>query len=135
MSSSRPFVPTDIVTEQARFAVDSWDTACSTYSRNFPQVGILNWDIADFVTRPTCPVVDLLHISPPCQFWSPAHTREGQNDDSNIAALFACFNLVKKLRPRIVTVEQTFGLMHDRHSLFFNSLIHNFTCSGYSVRW
>lgn len=93
-------------------------------------------DITDFITSDIpCPRVDILHISPPCQFWSPVHTREGKNDEANIAALFVCLELTKKLRPRIVTLKQTFGLTHAKHAPFFNSLIGSFTYLGYSIQW
>lgn len=79
--------------------------------------------------------VDVLHLSPPCQFFSPAHTREGQNDQENIDALYSCMELVRKCTPRIITLEQTFGITHDRHSQHFWGLIAQFTDLGYSVRW
>lgn len=121
---------------QLVLAVDHWDAACLSYSRNFPQACLLNMDITDFIASDVpCPRVDILHISPPCQFWSPVHTRAGQNDEVNIAALFVCLELTKKLRPRIVTLEQTFGLTHAKHAPFFNSLIGSFTHLGYSIQW
>lgn len=39
------------------------------------------------------------------------------------------------MRPRLVTLEQTYGLTHDRHAPFFNALIQAFTSNGYSVQW
>ncbi|KAH9901736.1 hypothetical protein F4778DRAFT_781625 [Xylariomycetidae sp. FL2044] len=37
--------------------------------------------------------VDVLHLSPPCQYWSPALTVAGVNDEANIAILFSCHEL------------------------------------------
>ena len=78
---------------------------------------------------------DILHISPPCQYFSPAHTRNAAHDDENIFALFSCCELVKKTKPRLITLEQTFGMVHERHSIYFNALLNDFTRLGYSVRW
>ncbi|KAF9771594.1 hypothetical protein IL306_010743 [Fusarium sp. DS 682] len=79
--------------------------------------------------------VDVLHFSPPCQFFSPAHTHASVHDDDNIFALYGCNELLNKLRPRIITVEQTFGLTHDRHEEYFNGFLGDFTQHGYSIRW
>jgi DNA (cytosine-5)-methyltransferase 1 len=79
--------------------------------------------------------VDVLHFSPPCQLFSPAHTHASAHDDENIFALYGCNQLLKKLRPRIITVEQTFGLTHDRHEGYFNIFLGDFTQHNYSVRW
>lgn len=80
--------------------------------------------------------VDILHLSPPCQFWSPlAYPHAGRNNEANMAILFACSELIKKSRPRLFTLEQTFGLTHDAHTEFLNALIQGFKCNGYSVQW
>ncbi|KAJ4865251.1 c-5 cytosine-specific DNA methylase domain-containing protein [Trichoderma breve] len=79
--------------------------------------------------------VDVLHLSPPCQYFSPAHTRESVHDETNIFALFGCRELINKLRPRLVTLEQTFGITHERHHQYLRGLIGDYTQLGYSVRW
>ncbi|KAK4155139.1 S-adenosyl-L-methionine-dependent methyltransferase [Chaetomidium leptoderma] len=118
------------------FAVDHWDHAAQSLRANFPNSCIHNMDVTDFITsEDTRCDVDILHLSPPCQFWSPAHTVAGKNDDNNIAVLFSCRGLVEKFRPRIFTVEQTFGILSPKFTEFFNTFIHGFTEFGYSVRW
>ncbi|KAH7199120.1 S-adenosyl-L-methionine-dependent methyltransferase, partial [Fusarium flagelliforme] len=79
--------------------------------------------------------VDVLHLSPPCQYFSPAHTVPSHHDDTNIFALYGCNELLARLRPRIATVEQTFGITHRRHESHLHSLVSDFTQYGYSVRW
>lgn len=107
-----------------------------SFKRNFPGVRTYNEDMFHFCTERARSQrrVDILHLSPPCQFFSPCHTREGKDDDMNNAALFACAECVKRIRPRLVTLEQTFGLV-DRHSGYFNALVHGFTSLGYSIQW
>lgn len=78
--------------------------------------------------------MDICHLSPPCQFFSDAHTWAGKDDEMNTASLFAIFNLLEKAKPRVVTLEQTSGLVR-RHPIFFNAVVNMFTSRGFSVRW
>jgi DNA (cytosine-5)-methyltransferase 1 len=120
-------------------AVDHWPHACATYRANFPRATLHEMDIFNFLQivsqRRQQQYPDVLHISPPCQVWSPAHTIPGRNDLVNEAVLFACSEVIRKLRPRIFTVEQTFGILHSRFKGYFNVLVQQFTLYGYSVRW
>ena len=108
--------------------------ACQAYTLNF--FGTLVYNVwADQFSKSTgdhkC---DICHLSPPCQFFSDAHTIQGKDDEMNTASLFAIFDLLEKAKPRIVTLEQTAGLIR-RHPLFFNAVINMFTSRGFSVRW
>lgn len=117
-------------------AVDNGSDVWSTYETNFPDVKLFRGSIDEYITAERNNVrADVLHLSPPCQYFSPAHTRMSSNDDANIYALFSCGTLVQKVRPRIITVEQTFGITHDRHLDYLHTLINDFTQLGYSVRW
>lgn len=126
-------------------AVDHWPRCNATYKANHPEVELHEVDIMDFCNdltdedddddeRQKTPL-DLIHLSPPCQTWSPAHTVMGRNDPANIAALSACQHIVHKHRPRIVTFEQTFGIVHERHLPYFNALVQSLTRYGYSLKW
>lgn len=53
----------------------------------------------------------------------------------NSASLFACGQLLQEVKPRIVTLEQTFGINHLEFKRWFNALINMFTTNGYSLRW
>ncbi|KAL2020990.1 hypothetical protein VTK56DRAFT_7764 [Thermocarpiscus australiensis] len=118
------------------FAVDHWEHAAESLSCNFPQSDVYQMDVTDFITSTDIRYnVDILHLSPPCQFWSPAHTVAGKNDEHNIAVLFVCTDLIAKFRPRLFTVEQTFGILSPKFREFFNTFINGFTTHGYSVRW
>ena len=80
-------------------------------------------------------IVDILHMSPPCQPFSPAHTVPSEiQDEINQAALFSVWHLLQKIKPRIATIEETEGLV-NRHIDWFHALINIFICNGYSVRW
>lgn len=119
------------------YAIDKAREVWNTYRTNFPGTRLYKMSINEFIQR-TANVhirVDILHLSPPCQYFSPAHTHQSTNDDENIFALFSGIALVKKVRPRIVTIEQTFGIMHDRHKEYMQTLVGDLTYFGYSVRW
>ena len=78
--------------------------------------------------------VDVLHLSPPCQVFSWAHTVAGKDDEMNSATFFAVEELVKRTKPRMVTLENTSGLP-ILHPLWLNKVIQMFTSLGFSVRW
>jgi DNA (cytosine-5)-methyltransferase 1 len=120
------------------WGLDFNPNAAETWRYNFPQARIYEtW--ADEVCSLPDPdgklIVDILHLSPPCQVWSPAHTVPGKDDDMNFASLFAVQELIAKAKPRIITLEQTFGIIHRRFSRPFNSLIRMFTDHNFSVSW
>lgn len=108
--------------------------ACQTYAKNFFGTQIYNVWANQFSDAKGDHKVDICHLSPPCQFFSAAHTIQGKDDDMNTASLFAIFNLLEKAKPRIVTLEQTSGLIR-LHSLFFSAVVNMFTARGFSVRW
>ena len=108
--------------------------ACQSYRLNFFGTQVFNVWANQFSEADGEFKVDICHMSTPCQFFSGAHTIQGKDDDMNTASLFAVFNLLEKARPRVVTLEQTSGLI-QRHPIFFNALINMFTSRGFSVRW
>ena len=108
--------------------------ACQNYQMNFFGTPVYNIWANQFSEAKGNHKVDICHLSPPCQFFSDAHTVQGKDDDMNTASLFAIFNLLEKAKPRVVTLEQTSGLIR-RHPIFFNAVINMFTSRGFSVRW
>ncbi|MCJ1377846.1 hypothetical protein MMC17_000942 [Xylographa soralifera] len=118
-----------------RWSFDNEQSVCTSYSRNFRTPRVFCLDAFDFVTGHDFNAnVDILHLSPPCQFFSPAHTQEGKNDDVNTAASFVIAELLKKVKPRIVTLENTQGL-EQRHHLYLHAVVQQFTVLGFSLRW
>ncbi|KAK3057086.1 hypothetical protein LTR09_002124 [Extremus antarcticus] len=119
-----------------KFFLDHWDDACKTLDENWPDVDILHMDIFTFLTttKHFDLRVDILHISFPCQPHSPAHTVDGKNDDANIAAAYSVIEILQKCRPRIVTFEQTSGIVTHNGGYHFRALLHQLTVMNYSVR-
>ncbi|KAH7185586.1 S-adenosyl-L-methionine-dependent methyltransferase [Fusarium flagelliforme] len=122
---------------KVQYAIDKAPEVWNTYQTNFPNTELFRMPLDQLLLDPQIGHmrVDVLHFSPPCQFFSPAHTHASVHDDENIFALYGCNQLLRKLRPRIITVEQTFGLAHDRHEEHFHAFIQDFTQHNYSIRW
>ncbi|PVH80036.1 S-adenosyl-L-methionine-dependent methyltransferase, partial [Cadophora sp. DSE1049] len=123
---------------QVLWGLDLEKNAGKTWRANFPNATHYEmWahDLVAMINANTNLRVDILHLSPPCQVFSPVHTRVGKNDQQNFDSLFACCALVHKARPRIITLEQTFGILHPKFEAAFNSLIQIFTSYGYSVSY
>ena len=114
---------------------DKSGSAIESYSRNHPGTKCVLASVHQFIALQGENFgVDVLHLSPPCQYFSQAHTIDGKDDEDNQAPLFSPTELVKKGRPRVVTVEETAGLF-ERHRHFFNAVVHMLTTIGFSVRW
>jgi hypothetical protein len=96
------------------WAFDADGSVCNIYSKNFPHCDVWTANATDFIALEKIKRIDVLHLSPPCQTFSPAHTIAGKNDDSNSAAFFVIDKLLEKCRPRVVTLENVPGLEH-RH--------------------
>lgn len=117
-------------------AFDFDQHACNSYQMNFPGARIHCLWAHEFVNLPNQCKCDIAHVSPVCKFFSPAHTRVGKDDEMNTASWTAIGELLMKSRPRVVTLEQTFGLvLRARHRGYLNALIQVFTSHGYSIRW
>ena len=119
---------------RVKWAFDFNLPACQAYTLNFFGTPVYNVWADHFSKSKGDHKCDICHLSPPCQFFSDAHTIQGKDDEMNTASLFAIFDLLEKAKPRIVTLEQTSGLIR-RHPLFFNAVINMFTSRGFSVRW
>ncbi|KAK9776374.1 putative BAH domain-containing protein [Seiridium cardinale] len=122
---------------EVSFACDNDPPSCQTYRMNFPRAFLLEQNISEVVTNMSTKDMrlDLLHLSPPCQFWSPAHTIAGRNDEANTAILMSAREIIHKFRPRFATVEQTYGILRSQHMQHFHMLLNCFTAHGYSITW
>ncbi|EPE26680.1 S-adenosyl-L-methionine-dependent methyltransferase [Glarea lozoyensis ATCC 20868] len=128
---------------KVKWGFDFDATACESWRVNFPEAECFQMEAFAFINKAKTSErskkiahVDILHASCPCQFFSPAHTREGPNDEMNTASLFAVSELLMVTRPRIVTFEQTFGILTTPgRRQYFLALVHMLTKLNFSVRW
>jgi len=122
------------------FVLDECQHACRTLRLNFREThtNVLIKDIYEFCTSEGSFIyekVDVLHISYPCQPHSALYTVEGKNHDKNIGALYSIGPILERCKPRIVTLEQTSGIVTHRGGGHFRALIRQITDAGYNVRW
>lgn len=116
------------------FVLDHDADACQTLRANFSGTNTLQTSIFEFRKGPHYRV-DVLHISFPCQPHSPAHTKEGKDDEANIAAGYSVQPILNRCQPRLVTFEQTSGMLTHGGGWHFHALIHQLSAAGYSTRW
>ncbi|KAJ5722241.1 C-5 cytosine methyltransferase [Penicillium malachiteum] len=125
---------------QAGFAlswgVDKDKHAVETYRTNFPESLVEHSEFNDFMTNNHEDLrVDVCHTSPPCQPFSPAHTISNEvRDEMNSSCIFTSRDLIMSARPRVLTMEETFGLQ-GRHRGTLHRIIMDFIEVGYSIRW
>jgi len=91
---------------EVRWAFDGDYDTCVTYAENFHRSDVFSGTVNQYLSLAENSHVDVLHLSPPCQTFSAAHTVAGQNDDTNSASLFCIKELLLKVRPRICTIEE-----------------------------
>ena len=111
--------------------------AMKSYQKNFPEADCFQTGAHEFSVALLDKVkVDILHLSPPCQPFSPAHTRIGKRDEMNEATLLGVGDIIAKVKPRVVTIEETFGIHRlQKHKAWFATLVRMFTRLNFSVRW
>ncbi|KAK6431091.1 hypothetical protein LTR95_012749 [Oleoguttula sp. CCFEE 5521] len=103
-----------------QFALDHDHDACESLSLNF-KTRVLEEDVHEFCTK-----MKVRGYLP--------HTKPGKNDEQNVATGYAVEPILERCRPRIVTFEQTSGMV-SRHPMHFHALVRQLTDAGYSVRW
>lgn len=112
------------------------DDAARSFNQNFPDAVCEVASVEQFIHFPAADYrVDIMHISPPCPSFSPMQTRPGKDFEEKQVVILSVEELVKRIRPRIVTMEETFGLLFERNMDFFATVIRSLNDFGYSVRW
>lgn len=122
-----------------QWGLDNDERALKSYSLNHPSAYALKMNAHNFppdgISKENWKV-DVLHLSPPCCYWSPAHTTDGPNDQANYEAIYTVGPILKKVKPRVATLEQTFGLAtHEQHKRNFLMLLYDIGQAGYDVRY
>ena len=124
---------------RVKFGFDYDHNAIRTYQLNFAGAHCENTKVHYFLNDEAYPPeeyrVDIAHMSPPCPAFSPLQVRKPANNDEQEAPITATGSLVRKLRPRIVTLEETFGILHREHREWFLCVVNNLVALDFSVRW
>ncbi|EED19224.1 C-5 cytosine methyltransferase DmtA [Talaromyces stipitatus ATCC 10500] len=120
---------------RVKYGIDIDKAACKTWGTNFVHSDCYHADFYSWIALQDDEVrVDISHSSPPCQPFSPAHTRSynQQRDEENSSLIFSAFNMIQKVKPRIHTIEETFGVP-SRYKETFLRMIQDFLELGYSI--
>lgn len=121
-----------------KWSTDHSAEAMETYARNFPNALYWPSEISDLLIlmQKENFRVDHLHLSPPCQPYARCNTRpNAEKDFYNQMPIFAIADMVKLVRPRVITIEQTDGITDYDHVEWFRLLLSMLTINDYSVRW
>lgn len=117
------------------WSFDNDPKAMHSYRRNHHDVKSLVASFFDFVRQYGDRVkVDILMLSFPCQFFSPAHTTPGRNDDANEVCMLGLGDILAKIKPRLVVIEQTNGMDRVKFRQHLLAVIAGFRNNDYSVR-
>jgi DNA (cytosine-5)-methyltransferase 1 len=125
-----------------KWSVDFDEKAARSYLANFSSATCHQEDIFDFLSRlkrdpaaATKSMVDILHMSPPCQAFSLARTTGSIRAKEIIeAVLTSTGEILELVKPRIATMEETAGLLYA-HKDWLSLAIREMVVRGYSVRW
>ncbi|KAL9089216.1 MAG: hypothetical protein Q9159_002687 [Coniocarpon cinnabarinum] len=88
--------------------------------------------------------VDVIHMSPPCPYFSTMNIRAGlkpegsigaKRDDDNRAVLYSIPDILDITRPRVATLEEVDGIFKEQDYGDFRCLITFFTDRDFSVSW
>lgn len=127
-----------------RWGLDKNKAACETLRLNFEDAVCFERDARDFDSIGSEQVkVDVLHMSPPCQYFSIAHSIPGPNDKANIEASMIIGDWLDKAKPRIVTLENVDGLMSRTKGTggnlsprdYWDHILQQFNSRGFSISW
>ncbi|KAI9711207.1 MAG: hypothetical protein M1820_002194 [Bogoriella megaspora] len=123
---------------KSRWAFDSWNIACKTHDKNFPEVKTheMPWkDFAQTMRARQQGRVDLLHLSPHFKFGSNANTCGSHGDLENIDCFLATGEIVDLSQCRILTLEVSDNILSQEHVPHFRIVLGQLTARNFSVCW
>lgn len=123
--------------EQAGFKVvyaNEYDKSIwQTYEYNFPHSRLDKRSIVD-IDEDEVPSCDGMIGGPPCQSWSEAGALRGINDARG-QLFFEYIRILSAKRPLFFLAENVSGILFNRHSDAFRSILENFSLLGYNVSY
>ena len=125
---------------RVKWALDTWWVAQKTLKYNFPSIKVWKIGVEDIPRLPKFKGqkvrVDVLHISFPCQGHS--YLNRGMNEERDFAnniLITTLPTILEKVRPRVVTMEQTDGILTKNEGYWFRCVLHFFTELRYTTDW
>lgn len=105
---------------------------CTTLRLNRPHWNVLQQDIRDFQPS-SFEDVDLIAGGVPCPPFSIAGKQLGRDDERDMFP--AALNIISKIRPRAVMLENVQGLASAKFKEYRNDLLKSFSKMGYEAEW
>lgn len=103
-----------------------------TFEKNFPGTQLDKRSIVDVKSIEIPPRIHGIIGGPPCQAWSEAGEGRGLEDVRGRVFL-EYIRIIKDIQPLFFLAENVSGILFQRHSKAFNSLIQGFRDIGYEV--
>jgi DNA (cytosine-5)-methyltransferase 1 len=117
------------------YAFDHDPNAMRSYRRNHHDVKTLLMSFFDFLQKYGDRIkVDVLMLSFPCQFFAICHTVPGRNDEANEVAMLGLGDIIAKMKPRLVVIEQTSGMDFVKFRQHLMAVVAGFRNNDYSIR-
>ncbi|MGL6065478.1 MAG: DNA (cytosine-5-)-methyltransferase [Cetobacterium sp.] len=120
------------------FAANDFDAyACETYKYNNPEVNVIHGDITnekikqEIINSVGKNKLDLIIGGPPCQGFSLAGKRDIEDDRNKLFLHFA--ELVKKMKPKILIMENVPGILSMEKGKVFEEIKKSFRELEYSI--
>jgi DNA (cytosine-5)-methyltransferase 1 len=120
------------------YGIDNWKDATVTYKHNFPSAIVCNEDITKIngkdILRKTglkASQIDVIIGGPPCQGFSVSGKR--MIDDPRNKLYKSFVDIVREIQPRMFVMENVPGLVRLFDGKVKDSVIKDFTDSGYNV--
>lgn len=107
-------------------AVDIDRGCCAIYSENIGPVLC-----RDIKRLEEFPEADLVMGGPPCQPFSSAGKKDGENDGRNLVPEF--FKVVKIVRPKVFLMENVAALFNDKNGEYLKNVLREIEKLGYAV--
>lgn len=118
---------------------NEWDdNAVQTFKLNFPDVPVIQGDIAKLTVEQVLELtglqpgeLDVFDGSPPCQGFSTAGDREIADDRNQLFREYA--RLLQGLQPKVFVMENVSGMVKGKMKLIFADILRELKASGYKV--
>ena len=121
----------------ARLGSDNWQPAADTFAANFPSVAVLAADARDVTATDLLVKADLEEPpdlvcgGPPCQGFSSAGSRDGDDPRNTLVAVYA--RLAVEVRPRVIVFENVEGFITAKEGKFVIGLLDPLIEAGYRI--
>lgn len=126
----------DLGFEQAGFSTvwanENNRDAAEVYRANFPDVQLDTRSLENIDLSDVPDDLDGFIGGPPCQSWSVAGARRGENDPRG-AVLWNYVAVIEAKRPSFFVLENVPGMMSSSHRKSYRLLLSRFSDSGYNI--